>query len=283
MKKNILLLSTAIIATGTYFYFSNPDANQGVVVKKIEQELQLVEKKQEAPNIVQNSEKTKPWQSFDKDIPIMDYFDELMEAANNGDADAQYHLALAHRYCFPVPEEEEQLNKSFASVDTKGKEYLGSNEAVQGVMIKKYDWCKGYPRNKLSNGRWNRMIISAARGGNSYAKIEFLRASLGLIDPKNYYSQAETIVEIKAEGLIHLTDSRSMGNFDSLAFLGNAYEKGGYGPIDYLEAYANYYAFSLISGTEVSSRFRERFEDRLSNEEIEQAILRGERYSECCN
>ena len=284
MKKTLLLIAFFSVALLIYKIIPFGDKETQTVANK-KPVSQLTDNQK---NLVAKSHKKKTnksqkfglktdleqvWFENDKEVPVRDYLDELIEAAESGNSTAQHHLSIVQRDCINVPDSEDSLSQRLQNLNDKEQEYL----------IDEYDWCEGYPRNLSSEKDWKNMTIKAARGGNSKAKTEFLAVSFSLMTPSELVSKSELVTELKREGVNHLIDAKNMGEKDALFQLAMTYHDGHMVQKDLKEAYAYYYAFSQFTSANFHSPDMVSIENELNIKQLQDAIKRGEKYANCCN
>jgi hypothetical protein len=214
----------------------------------------------------------KAWEDNDTYTPVIEYLDDLVESAKQGNADAQYHLSMVQRKCNGVPETEESLESALTVLDDFKHQY----------EIDLFVFCKGYPRNGLSEKGWKEMIVKAARGGNIQAKLEFPAAALALLPPEELIARSSEITDLKREAMNYLIDAKNSGELNALMVLGNAYFDGYLTEKNMEEAYAYYYAFSQLSQSSSIDSLMDTVGRNLNYDQIEKATKRGSKYVKCC-
>lgn len=203
---------------------------------------------------------------------VSSYMEELFLAVDKENPIAQYHLAYIHRECQNVPQNKDKLYSDIAGMRTE--------EGMQH-WLDLYNFCDGYPRNKITQKDIINYTMAAARAGHPEAKFEFQAVAFMGMSPDDVLEKAELIVELKHESFQHLLDTRNMGHKSSLMHLGMAYEDGALIEKDLIEAYAYYYAHNEVN-LDADGRLLDMVGHQLSNEEIEVATERGIRYAQCC-
>jgi hypothetical protein len=215
------------------------------------------------------------WLENDRSVPVSSYLEDLFSEVDNGNPIAKFQLSFIHQYCFNAPENEEQLNQKLFHIKAKNS---------QQHLVDRYIFCEDYPRDKISKKDVGRLVMEAARAGHPIAKREFIKYAFdGLMDDATQaLRNNQLIADLKIETFQHLLDARSMGDGGSLLTLGMVYEDGEITAQNYVEAYANYYAFNILNPGSSNALLR-LLEEKLTQEEIDYAAQRGEQYVQCCN
>ena len=272
MLKKISLFFIVIISL-TFFYKKYSNSNELSVIEEtktnsILNQSNLAYKK--TPK--NNSEKPSLWTDINYDLPISDILEELRIEVERGNPSAIYHMAFIQRKCSNISETEDELNQKIAAIE---------DSPYKDNLIKDYASCIGFPRKELSQKDIKTYILKAARLGNRSAKLEFGVFAFSDFTTDNVLENAQQILDLKKETMQHLFDVKRAGESASLMRLGMAYEDGEFVEKNNIEAYSYYYAYREVNPN-FSSYLLDSIEYRLTDEELNSAIIQGEIYAKCC-
>ena len=153
-------------------------------------------------------------------LSIAASWDELVRAADAGNADAAFQLAQDALRCASMSERREILESNAA---VTGDKFVLDNAVKQ--LAEDGRLCMGITQEQIgSKSNW---IVRAARLGNSDAKLMFLGAATEQFDePEKIVANAEELTAIKLEALQHLKSAAAQGNPTTMANLADTYKNG---------------------------------------------------------
>ena len=198
----------------------------------------------------------------------------LKQAAQKGDARANYQLAMNYKYCFYAASNQQQLEEKLQDA----YEFADSDKTIDNINHK-YQYCKSVTDNQRQ--QYYQHLMNAAHNGEVAAQ-----EAIGNITEHQYMKQInEENLEREAyvakrdefirQQLSMLKNAANHGSIKALMKLSNMQYSQNYGPNGYLKAYAyNQVILELTKENQVYNRYswyQQKMYDQFTPEELAQA------------
>ncbi|MCO6356182.1 hypothetical protein GBO14_15790 [Pseudoalteromonas shioyasakiensis] len=202
---------------------------------------------------------------------LIDHLTELKQRAEQGDAEANYLIALNLKYCFNAPLDEQALEVKLAEI----YEFSDAGD-IQSRVLDKYEYCQGV--DLATRRSFYRYLAMAAENGSAYAQQTFAGLTPEFYMKSQFpekLSRAEFIKNrdsFKERKTVFLEQAAKQGSEQALMSLASMYYSEQVGEHSAAKAYAiNRLIMEITQNNDVYNRyawFEQRQYPTLSDEEL---------------
>ncbi len=212
---------------------------------------------------------------------LIDQLETLKLAADNGDNEANYIIAMNLRYCYSSPADDIALEHKLEQANE-----FSDSELAMGRITEKYEYCSGI--GKRQRNQFYRYSETAAINGSVAAQ-----ESIGSITA-NLFMESQGYKDLERDEFIFVRDNfieqkirfleeaAQNGSIKALIRLSSLNHSQNYGPNGYVKSFAfNQLILELTKSNEIYNRFswlQQRMHTKLTSDEIDNAYEMSEKW-----